>query len=243
MNSSTAVVTGGSKGIGLEIVNLLFKEGFEVIVCSRTFSQELQSLMESNENKKIHWYEMDLDVESSVKTVAKEISKTFKCIDVLVNCAGASHGSAFLMTRLEEFKSVFNTNYFHTLLFTQIIAKKMLRKKRGSIINIASTAGLLSDPGTIVYGGSKAALVHATKVLAAELGAFGIRVNSVAPSIVNTEMGNKNDEKMLALSEARSSLTGTIEPKDVASLVYFLACEDLSSKITGQIYRIDRGIH
>lgn len=243
MNVNTAVVTGGSKGIGLEIVKTLIKQGFEVVVCSRGFSQELEHLIDNNESNKIYWYSMDLSDESSVINVAKDISKTFQFINVLVNCAGVAHGSAFLMTRLEDFKSVFNTNYFHTLLFTQIIAKKMIRKKQGSIINIASTAGLLSDSGTMVYGGSKAALIHTTKVLATELGAFGIRVNAVAPAIVNTEMGNKNDEKMVALSDARSSLTGIIEPEDVASLVYFLASDELSSKITGQIYRIDRGIH
>lgn len=243
MNFKTAVVTGGSKGIGLEIVRLLAKQDFEVIVCSRRCSYELQKLIDSYERKAIHWYAMDLFTESSVNHVAKDISQTFKSIDVLVNCAGVAHGSAFLMTRLSDFKSVFDANYFNTLLFTQIIAKRMIRKKQGSIVNIASTAALLSDTGTIVYGASKAALIHSTKVLATELGAYGVRVNAVAPAIVNTDMGNKNDEKMVALSDARSSLKGIIEPEDVASLVYFLACDDLSSKITGQVYRIDKGIH
>ena len=243
MSASTAVVTGGAKGIGLEIVKVLVSNGFEVVVCGRSSSPELQKLNEGPEGNKIHFYVMDLNDESAVKSVSKEIVKAFHSIDVLVNCAGVAHGSAFLMTRLEDFKSVFDVNYFNTLLFTQGIAKRMIRNKKGSIINIASTAGLLSDPGTMVYGGSKSALIHATKVLATELGAFGLRVNAVAPAIVNTEMGRENDEKMLALSDARSSLGGIIEPEDVASLVYFLACNELSSKITGQIYRIDRGIH
>lgn len=243
MDVITAVVTGGSKGIGLEIVRLFVEKGFEVVVCSRSLSTDLRELIDSCEDRKIHWYSMDLGIEASVNSVAKDISKAFKVIDVLVNCAGAAHGSAFLMTRIADFKSVFEINYFHALAFTQIIAKKMLRRKQGSIVNIVSTAGFLSDPGTVVYGGSKAALIHATKVLAAELGSYGIRVNAVAPAIVNTEMGNMNDKKMFALSDARSSLSGVIEPEDVAFLVYFLACKELSSKISGQVYRIDRGIH
>ncbi|WP_415890292.1 SDR family NAD(P)-dependent oxidoreductase [Neptuniibacter sp. SY11_33] len=243
MSNTTAVVTGGSKGIGLEIVSQFAEQGIHVIVCSRNCSQDLYDLIEQNAPEQIRWVEMDLLNEASVKKSAKDVVKSCEQIDVLVNCAGVAQGSAFLMTRLEEFKSVFDANYFNTLLFTQIIAKKMIRKKKGSIINIASTAGLLSDPGTLVYGGSKAALIHSTKVLATELGAFGIRVNAIAPAIVNTEMGKKNDEKAMELSDKRSALAGIIEPEEVAATVCFLASDNSSSKITGQVIRIDRGIH
>ena len=85
------------------------------------------------------------------------------------------HGWTVAMTRMTDMRDVFDVNLFGPLLFTQYVAKKMIRQKSGSIVNITSTAGLLADPGTIAYGGSKASLGHASRVLATELGPFGIR--------------------------------------------------------------------
>ncbi|WP_152971338.1 SDR family NAD(P)-dependent oxidoreductase, partial [Rhizobium ecuadorense] len=96
---------------------------------------------------------------------------------------------------LEDLKRIFDVNYFNQILFSQYVAKRMVRAKAGSIVNIASTAGLLSDAGTLAYGGSKAALIHATKVMATELGPFGIRVNAIAPAVVETDMAIQMDEK------------------------------------------------
>nr|WP_169618099.1 SDR family oxidoreductase [Ruegeria sp. PR1b] len=136
---------------------------------------------------------------------------------------------------------VFEVNLFGPLLFTQSVVKKMLRAKQGSVVNIASTAGLLADAGTLSYGGSKAALIHATKVMARELGSFGIRVNAIAPSVVETEMATQMDASARAALDARSALPGAIEPGDVADLAAFLISEQ-SARITGQVMRIDRGL-
>ncbi|WP_419813558.1 SDR family NAD(P)-dependent oxidoreductase [Bacterioplanoides sp.] len=242
MSELVSVVTGGSKGIGLEIVKKLLEQGHQVAACSRSVSEQLEQLLSSHSDQ-ISWYKLDLEEEGSVKETAKLISKSYDQIDVLINCAAVAQGSSFLMTRIEELRSVFNVNFFNTMLFTQIVAKKMIRKKQGAIVNIASTAGLLSDPGTLAYGGSKASLIHATKVLATELGAYGIRVNAVAPAIVNTEMAALNDQKSIERAEQRSALSAVIEPEDVAEAVLFLATMSKSSKITGQVIRVDKGIH
>ena len=119
----------------------------------------------------------------------------------------------------------------------------MIRRKTGSIVNVLSTAAYYADRGTLTYGGSKAALLHSTKVLASELGAFGIRVNGVAPAIVDTEMGRQNDRRAVELSLQRSSIGGVIDPEDVANAVCFLLSTEASSKITGQVINIDRGLN
>jgi 3-oxoacyl-[acyl-carrier protein] reductase len=143
---------------------------------------------------------------------------------------------------MKELNDIFTINYFNTLLFTQYIVKKMIRRKSGAVVNISSTAGILADRGTVSYGGSKAALIHATKVLASELGVYGVRVNAIAPGVVETDMAKQMDEQSLALLYERRSLSGQkIFSEDVSELAYFLG-SDSSLKITGQVIRIDCGM-
>ena len=117
----------------------------------------------------------------------------------------------------------------------------MIRNKSGSIINISSISSILADSGTLSYGCSKAAVSHATRIMASELGAFGIRVNGVAPARVETDMGRMMDEKSSNLFEQRSSLKGNISSENIADLIYFLASED-SQMINGQVLRVDKGM-
>ena len=108
--------------------------------------------------------------------------------------AGLAQGSLAAMTRISDMRDVFEVNLFGPLQFTQHITKKMMRQKSGAIVNITSTAGILGDRGTLAYGGSKAALAHASRVMAAEFGPLGIRVNAVAPSAVTSAMADQMDE-------------------------------------------------
>lgn len=235
-----AVVTGGSRGIGLATVARLAGDGFAVAACSRHSSPDLDRLIE--ENPDIRFFRLDLAEAISVKECATELHRQYDRIDALVNCAGTAAGGLFSLTRMEDMKRVFDINYFHTILFTQYLAKKMVRAKAGAIVNIVSTAGLLSDAGTLSYGGSKAALIHATKVMAVELGAFGIRVNAIAPAVVETDMAALMDEKARAALDGRSALKGTVDASDIANMVSFLASEQ-ARNVTGQIVRVDRGLH
>ena len=117
----------------------------------------------------------------------------------------------------------------------------MLRNKRGVIINMASTAGLLADKGTMAYGCSKAALIHGTKIMASELGEFGIRVNCIAPSVTETDMAKLMDVKSIKLLDERSVLVGRIKPSEISELILFLI-SDSAKNITGQVIRIDQGM-
>jgi 3-oxoacyl-[acyl-carrier protein] reductase len=238
-----AVVTGANRGIGREIFEILAKNFFDVALCVRQAPVELTELIaELNEKGAEHQIiELDLSDDSSIGAAAKAIHSWSKRIDVLVNNAGIAEGSLFSMTRIPDLKRVFQINYFSQLQFTQLISKKMIRRKSGSIINIASTSGLLGDRGTLAYGGSKAALIHSTKVLANELGDFGIRVNAIAPSLTETDMASQMDENAVDSLLSRSALKQIIQKKDVAELALFLA-SDNSCKITGQVIRLDGGL-
>ena len=159
----------------------------------------------------------------------------------MVNCVGIAHGAGFMMAKMDDMKSVFDINYFSVLLFTQQLVRKMLKAKDGSIVNLASTAGILSDKGTIAYGASKAALIHSTKVMATELGTFGVRANAIAPSVIESKMSEAMDIESINSLNYRASIKSIIEPQEVVETIVFLLSEH-SKNITGQVIKVDRGI-
>ena len=240
MLDRTVIVTGSNRGIGLEIVRQLDSEGYRIAACCRKASNELTTLIETSPYQhKI--FKFDLSEEREIKDVTVDMLKWTGIPYGLVNCAGLATGGLFSMTRIQELREIFEINLFGPLFLTQLVSKKMLRAKQGAIVNIASTAGILADTGTMAYGGTKASLIHATRVLASELGAFGIRVNAIAPSLVDTGMASLMDEAAKDKLENRSALKAKTQASNVADAVSFL----LSSKsemISGQILRIDRGM-
>lgn len=238
-NKLFAVVTGANRGIGLAIVQRLAEQGYCIAACVRTPSPQLQALLPEAEGHTI--VTLDLRADAAIAEAARAVLKWSKQIDVLVNCAGVASGGLFAMTRMDQMRDIFQVNAFGPLLFTQYIVRAMMRAKAGSIVNIGSTAGLLADAGTLAYGGSKSALMHATRVLATELGASGIRVNAIAPAVVETDMAAQMDEAARAALDARSALPGKITPGHVAALVSYLI-SPAAAQMTGQVLRLDRGM-
>lgn len=234
------VVTGASRGIGLAIATRLADGGHAVAALSRTLSDDLSALIARC--PAVQFHPIDLANADAVKAAAQAVVKAHDRIDGLVNAAGMAAGGLVSMTRVEDLRQVFEVNYFNQILFTQYVVKRMMRTKAGSIVNIASVAGLAADAGTLAYGGSKAALIHATGVMASELGAFGIRVNAIAPAVVETAMAGEMDPAARAAMDQRSALPGVVEAGDVAGLAVFLL-SDASAKMTGQVLRLDRGLH
>jgi 3-oxoacyl-[acyl-carrier protein] reductase len=234
-----AAVTGSSRGIGLAVATRLAEDGYDVAACSRSCSEALAAVIACHPG--VRFFAIDLADADAVKDCAQALQKAYTRIDALVNVAGLAAGGLFAMTKVADMKRVFEVNYFHQILFTQYVAKKMMRAKVGAIVNIASTAGLRADAGTLSYGGSKAALIHATGVMASELGTFGIRVNAIAPAVVETSMAAEMDAAAKAAMNERSALPGTVEAADVANLVSFLI-SDAAAKMTGQVLRLDRGL-
>lgn len=236
--SKIVVITGASRGIGLAIAKRLRGDGYFVYACSRSMSADLKELI--NNDNVSEFFQLDLHNDDSIRSCVRSILSRKPDIHAIVNCAGVASGALFSMTKMEDVKRVFQINIFGPLLFTQGLAKRLIRRKNGVVVNIGSTAGCYADKGTLAYGGSKAALVHATRVLAVELGAFNIRVNAIAPGVVDTEMAELMDEAAREELVNRSALSGVIAPDHVADAVAFLVSEQ-GSKISGQVIRIDGG--
>lgn len=243
LKDKTAVVTGCSRGIGRAILEAYARNGADIYAHARAESAEftglITTLAQANGVMITPVY-FDLANEEAVKEAAKSIIATKKKIDVLVNNAGVTSGGFFQMTSMQEFKRVFEINFFAQILFTQMLSRYMARSKAGSIINIGSTAGLNGAAGTVGYGASKAALMYASKAMAAELGDSNIRVNAIAPSLTRTDMFDAMEAKGRSKLIESSALKRPAEAEEIANVAVFLA-SDLSTYVTGQVLRVDGG--
>jgi len=244
LQNKTAIITGSNRGIGKAVLETFAENGADIFACVRKESDEFSNVTERLSEKtgvSITPVYFDLAESERVKSGIKSILSSKKQIDILVNNAGVASGSFFQMTSLKDLKQVFEINFFSQILFTQGISRYMTRFKTGSIINIASTAGLIGDAGMTSYGSSKAALMFATKTMATELGEMNIRVNAIAPSITKTDMFDQMEEKARSKLIDASALKRPAEAVEVANVALFLA-SDLSSYVTGQVLRVDGGL-
>jgi 3-oxoacyl-[acyl-carrier protein] reductase len=244
LNQRTAVITGCLKGIGRAVLDIFAENGANIFACcqyeTEEFSNHIKKLSESNQVEIIPVY-FDLLDEDSIKQAAKEIQRTKKPIDILVNNAGMTQDALFPMVTMEQMKKVFQVNYFSQVLFSQYIVKLMLKNSSGSIINISSISALDGNPGQLVYASSKAAIIAATKTMSAELAPKGIRVNAIAPGVIDTAMTEVVPKEIMDRQLIRSNLKRIGIPAEAANAILYLA-SDLSSFVTGQIIRVDGGI-
>lgn len=243
LQNKIAVITGSNRGIGYSILENFLKNGANIIACVRNIKSSEKKLksLANVYNRTINIVSLDLENEKSIKEAVKEIFKITKKVDVLVNNAGIANGALFQMTQKETLLKTFEINFFHQILFSQSIAKIMIRNSFGSIINISSVTSTIPDEGTLCYGSSKAALKRASMSMAKELGKFNIRVNTLSPGVVKTDMydlmSDNSRNKLI-----NSSIFGrAANPIEVSNVALFLA-SDLSSFITGQDICVNGGI-
>ena len=244
LKGKTAVITGCNRGIGKAILEAFAEEGANVFACTRKQSNEFDLFVDELEKKydvKIYKVYFDLSSESEIERGMKEIYSYKVPIDILVNNAGIfNKGKLFTMIKMEEIRRLFQINFFAQIQITQYISRLMIKQKKGSIINIASTAGIDGTLAELDYVSSKAAIVGATKSLAIELGNYNIRVNAIAPGIIETDMTNSinNNYKNSIIDKLIINRPG--RTNEIANGVVFLA-SDKASYITNQIVRIDGG--
>ncbi len=244
LEGKTALVTGARRGIGIAVTKSFASAGADVWACARKQDDKFEAcLVEIAEEygvvvKPLYF---DLDFHEQVREASKSLVAQKKPIDILVNNAGISINALLQMSTMDSLEKQLSSNFVGPMLLTQYVSKIMGKYGGGSIINIASIAGLDGHMGRVGYGGSKAALICATKVLAKELAGKGIRVNAIAPGIIDTEMlaGNMTDD---IINEAIKStcLQRIGKPEEIADIAIFLASE-LSSYVTGQVIRADGG--
>ena len=240
-NEKNAVVTGCNRGIGKAILEKFATDGINVWACVRHENENFSEYCAQLSKKNVLPPRI-APVRDEIKNAAKSILAEKRNIDILVNNAGIlGKPASFVMTKMDDIKAQFDVNFFNPMLFTQIILKNMMRNKSGSIINISSISALDGFGVQFGYVSSKAALIGATKKLARELAPFNIRVNAIAPGVVDTDMAGSMTDEQIKEVEDRIILKRKASPAEVASVVSFLV-SDSASYINGQVIRIDGGM-
>lgn len=245
LKGKNAIITGSRRGIGRATVETFASMGANVWACARrqddAFEEDMRQIAEKY-SVSIWPVYFDVTDEVQIKQAVQTIRKQKISIDILVNMAGiVEQSSSFQMTSIEKMKHLFETNFFAVTLLTQYISRIMARQNCGSIVNIASIAGIDGEPAQYEYATSKAAIVGATKNLAHELAPNNIRVNAVAPGMIETEMGAKIEDELRnhVLNKVIMGRMG--KPAEIANAVAFLA-SDYASYMTGQVIRVDGGM-
>ena len=185
--------------------------------------------------------EFELTDSEQIKEGVKKIRGTKLAIGGLLNNAGVTYNALFQMTDMAEVRNQFEVNFFAPFLFTQYVSKLMVRNRKGSIVNISSSAALDGNAGKSAYGASKAALLCMTLSVAEELGIQGVRANIICPGVTETEMLDTMPNYILDIQKEASFLKKMGRTTDIANTALYLL-SDYSSYITGQVFRVDGGI-
>jgi len=241
LKGKVAVVTGGTRGIGLATVRkFLENEAVVILFGSReeTVNKAINTLLNENKDFKVKGMWPKLDSVEEVREVFNKIKEEFGRIDILVNNAGISARGSLYDYDLEDFEKIMNLNVTSVFNLSKEAAKIMKEQKGGVILNTSSMVSIYGQPSGVGYPASKFAINGITKSLARELGKDNIRVNAVAPGVINTDMLKALPEEMVKPLVATIPLGRVGEAEDIANAFLFLA-SDLASYITGTVLSVD----
>jgi 3-oxoacyl-[acyl-carrier protein] reductase len=240
LSGGVAIVTGGSRGIGRAIVEIMAAAGMEVIFTYRDNAAAAQEVLAANPGQTISAEAVDVrDSAACAAFVEKIVERTGK-VDLLVNNAGVIRDNLLAMLEDDDVKAVLDTNVTGTFNMTRAVVPHMISKRRGKIVNISSVSGEKGGRGQTNYAASKGAVNAFTKALAVELAPRGIRVNAVAPGVIETEMSRTVRELAGDQIQARILLKRIGKPEDIANAVWFLSSK-YADYITGEILHVDGG--
>ncbi len=239
LENKIVVITGGTRGIGLEVVRSFAKEKAKVILFGSKKESVDKSLATLNEEGlKAEGYFPNLNSYEEIEEVIKKVITKYGQIDVLINNAGISANKKIEDTTSEDFESIMSLNVNAMFNVTKAVVPYMKEKKEGVILNTSSMVSIYGQPSGVGYPASKFAVNGLTKSLARELAPFNIRVNAVAPGIINTDMVASLPKEMIEPLIKTIPLGRIGEPKDIANAFLFLA-SPMASYITGIILQVD----
>ena len=241
--NKTAIVTGGSKGIGKAICVRLAKDGFNIAFSYNSnpeLAEETVKLCESA-GVKAKSYKVDVADSTACKEWTEEVQAEFGSVDVLVNNAGITKDGLLIKMKDEDLDAVLDVNLKGSFYMMREASKIMLKQKSGKIVNISSVVGVMGNAGQVNYSATKAGVIGMTKSLARELAGRRINVNAVAPGMIETDMTKAMSDKAREAVIAGIPFKEMGKPEEIASVVSFLAGED-SNYITGQVICADGGM-
>ena len=243
LDGKIALVTGGSRGIGRAISLELAARGASVIVNYRRSADAAENVVAEIKDGGGEAAALGADVGDvdAVAALFKETTTRYATLDILVNNAGMTRDNVIMMMKPEDFDTVLATNLRSCWLCCKAAARIMMRKRRGSIINITSVVGIAGNGGQTNYAASKAGIMGLTKSLAKELAARGVRVNAVAPGFVDTDMTIDLSDEIREKAIEAIPLGRMGEPQDIANAVAYLASPE-AAYITGQTLVVDGGM-
>ncbi|MGL5082050.1 MAG: 3-oxoacyl-[acyl-carrier-protein] reductase [Microcoleaceae cyanobacterium] len=242
LQEQVAIVTGASRGIGRAIALALGTEGATVVVnyaSSSSAADEVVAEITQAEGNAVA-LQADVSEADQVDNLINTVMEKWGRVNILVNNAGITRDTLLLRMKLEEWQAVIDLNLTGVFLCTRAVSKIMLKQRSGRIINIASVAGQMGNPGQANYSAAKAGVIGFTKTVAKELASRGVLVNAVSPGFIETDMTRdlKNLEEILKFIP----LGRYGRPEDVAGMVKFLAADDAAAYITGQVFNVDGGM-
>lgn len=239
LEGKTVLVTGATRGIGEATARLFSREGAFVIALARD-ERALERLCE--DLSRAEAVVCDLADEVSVDTAFRRIREMKRPLDTVVSCAGVIESAPMAMQRTDTMRSLFETNLFGPYRLLQLCIRLMMRQKEGSIVHLSSIMGVEGASGHTAYSASKGAVAALAKAMAKELAPWNIRVNAVAPGVVETDMIADLDESGRNALRERILLGRFARPEEVASAILFLA-SPMGSFVNGEILRVDGGMH
>ncbi|MDC7241309.1 MAG: 3-oxoacyl-[acyl-carrier-protein] reductase [Spirochaetales bacterium] len=241
MKGKRVLVTGGSRGIGKEIVKIFLEQGADVHFISTSPSPHMEELTALADEKgcQVVWHQGNVADEAQMTGIVEPLAK--EGLDAVVNNAGITRDGLVFRMSMEQWEEVMKVNLTSAFLVSKIAAAQMIRKRTGAIINMTSVVGEIGNAGQCNYAASKAGMIGFTKSLAREVATRGVRVNAVAPGFIDTEMTQKLSDKVLDEFKKQIPLGRTGSAREVAQTVLFLA-SDSAAYITGQVLNVDGGM-
>ncbi len=243
LENKTALVTGGSRGIGRAIALAMAEEGanIAVVFAGNREAAEKTAAEIAEKGVQARVYQCDVASAGETEAVVKQILDDFGGVDILVNNAGIVRDTLLLRMKEEDFDAVLNTNLKGAYHMIRQLYSHMMRRKSGSIINISSVVGLMGNAAQANYAAAKAGLIGLTKSTAKELASRGVTCNAIAPGYIQSDMTDALPEKAKEAIVSQIPMKHTGLPQDVANLAVFLA-GPAASYITGEVIRVDGGM-